>query len=118
VLERISVPGCGVGRPRTRPDRVLADKAYTSRSDRRYLRRRNSGTPSPNVSTNKDTGTTEDPKAAGPPDSTANTTRSATPSNVPNRLKGFRTIATRYEKRACIYLGNVSFAALMVWLRT
>ena len=30
----------GAGRPRTRPDRVLADKAYTSRSNRRYLRRR------------------------------------------------------------------------------
>ncbi len=28
------------GRPRTRPDRVLADKAYTSTANRAYLRRR------------------------------------------------------------------------------
>ena len=30
VLERISVPRSGRGRARTRPDRVLADKAYAS----------------------------------------------------------------------------------------
>ena len=30
----------GLGRPRTRPDRVLADKAYGSRANRGYLRRR------------------------------------------------------------------------------
>jgi hypothetical protein len=40
VLEGIRVPRLGRGRPRTRPDRVLADKAYTSRANRAYLRRR------------------------------------------------------------------------------
>jgi transposase len=35
-----------------------------------------------------------------------------------NRLKGFRAVATRYEKRAYIYLGTVALAALMIWLRT
>lgn len=39
VMEGIRVPR-PVGRPRTRPDRALADKAYTSRVNRRYLRRR------------------------------------------------------------------------------
>jgi hypothetical protein len=33
------VPLIGGGRPRTRPDRVLADKAYTSRANRGHLRR-------------------------------------------------------------------------------
>ncbi|WP_416069988.1 transposase [Streptomyces sp. ME01-18a] len=37
-LEQVSVPE-RVGRPRTRPDHVLPDKAYTSRGIRRYLRR-------------------------------------------------------------------------------
>jgi hypothetical protein len=32
VLEGIRVPRLGAGRPRARPDRVLADKAYTSRA--------------------------------------------------------------------------------------
>jgi transposase len=40
VLEQIKVPRPGPGRPRTRPLRVLADKAYPSRANRAYLRRR------------------------------------------------------------------------------
>jgi transposase len=40
VLEGIRVPRQGSGRPRTRPDRVLADKAHASRGNRRCLRRR------------------------------------------------------------------------------
>jgi hypothetical protein len=39
VLERVKVRG-PIGRPRTRPDAVAADKAYSSRRNRRYLRRR------------------------------------------------------------------------------
>ncbi|MFH9959524.1 IS5 family transposase [Streptomyces roseolus] len=40
VLEKIRVPRLGPGRPRVRPDRVRADKAYASRKNRAYLRRR------------------------------------------------------------------------------
>jgi hypothetical protein len=40
VLAGIRVPRPGVGRPRTRPDRVLADKAHTSKANRAHLRRR------------------------------------------------------------------------------
>ncbi|MFB9799581.1 IS5 family transposase, partial [Streptomonospora salina] len=40
VLGGIRIGRCGPGRPRTRPDRVLADKAYSSRANRAYLRRR------------------------------------------------------------------------------
>jgi hypothetical protein len=40
VLERIGVPRPGGGHPRTRPGRVLADKAYSSRANRAYLRQR------------------------------------------------------------------------------
>jgi transposase len=36
-LDTISVGDGRPGRPRTRPDRVLADKAYTSAANRRYL---------------------------------------------------------------------------------
>jgi predicted metal-dependent phosphoesterase TrpH len=39
VLDRIRVPG-PTGRPRTRPDAVTADKAYSSKANRAYLRRR------------------------------------------------------------------------------
>ncbi len=40
VLDRIRVPRPLVGRPRTRPDHVSGDKAYSSRRNRSYLRRR------------------------------------------------------------------------------
>lgn len=40
VLDRIRVPRPLGGRPRTRPDHVSGDKAYSSRRNRRYLRRR------------------------------------------------------------------------------
>ncbi|WP_406003201.1 transposase [Streptomyces sp. NBC_00829] len=34
VLNKVRVPRLGPGRPRTRPDRVRADKAYASRKNR------------------------------------------------------------------------------------
>ncbi len=40
VLEEIRVPRQAGGRPRTRPDHVGGDKAYSSRRNRRHLRRR------------------------------------------------------------------------------
>ncbi|MGX1757119.1 transposase [Streptomyces lydicus] len=40
VLEKVRVPRRGSGRPRVRPDRVRADKAYASRKNRACLRRR------------------------------------------------------------------------------
>ncbi|RSM77777.1 IS5 family transposase, partial [Streptomyces sp. WAC 01325] len=40
VMDRIRVPRTGGGHPRTRPERVLADRAYSSRQIRTYLRRR------------------------------------------------------------------------------
>ncbi|WP_433473813.1 transposase [Spirillospora sp. CA-142024] len=40
VLGRVRVRRLGTGRPRTRPRRVRADKAYASRKNRAYLRRR------------------------------------------------------------------------------
>lgn len=40
VLGRIQVPRLGPGRPRTRPNKVRADKAYGSRANRAYLRKR------------------------------------------------------------------------------
>ncbi len=40
VMARIRIQRCGPGRPRTRPERVAADKGYSSTKIRTYLRRR------------------------------------------------------------------------------
>ncbi len=39
-MARIRIQRCGPGRPRTRPERVAADKGYSSMKIRTYLRRR------------------------------------------------------------------------------
>lgn len=40
LLEKVRMPRIGPGRPRVRPDRVRADKAYASHRNHAYLRRR------------------------------------------------------------------------------
>ncbi|SCF79885.1 Transposase DDE domain-containing protein [Streptomyces sp. Ncost-T6T-2b] len=46
ALNEIHAPRLGPGRPRTRPDRVRADKAYASRKNHAYLRQPGSTAPS------------------------------------------------------------------------
>jgi hypothetical protein len=40
LMDRLRTARVGPGRPRTRPDRLLADKAYSNRQVRFHLRRR------------------------------------------------------------------------------
>ena len=35
-----------------------------------------------------------------------------------NKLKGFRAVATRYDKRGHVFLGTVTFAAIIILLRS
>ncbi len=35
-----------------------------------------------------------------------------------NKLKQFRAVATRYDKRGYVFLGTVTAAALLIWLRS
>ncbi|WP_399062982.1 IS5 family transposase [Streptomyces sp. BB1-1-1] len=119
VLERISVPRSGVGRPRSRPDHVLADKAYTSRSNRRYLRRRGIRHTIPERLDQQRHRHNRGSQGGRPIGfDREHYKKRNTVERAINRLKGFRAVATRYEKRAYIYLGTVALAALMVWLRT
>ncbi|WP_406458753.1 IS5 family transposase [Streptomyces sp. NBC_00876] len=119
VLEQVSVPRIGVGRPRTRPDHVLADKAYTSRKNRRYLRRRGIRHTIPERRDQQRHRKNRGSRGGRPTgfDSERYKKRNTVERAI-NRLKGFRAVATRYEKRAYIYLGTVTLAALVIWLRT
>ncbi|MFE4956143.1 IS5 family transposase [Streptomyces sp. NPDC056653] len=119
VLEQVSVPRTGVGRPRTRPDHVLADKAYTSRKNRRYLRRRGIRHTIPERLDQQRHRQNRGSRGGRPAgfDSERYKKRNTVERAI-NRLKGFRAVATRYEKRAYIYLGTVTLAALVIWLRT
>ncbi|MFE7441580.1 IS5 family transposase [Streptomyces chartreusis] len=119
VLTQVSVPRTGAGRPRTRPDHVLADKAYTSRRNRRYLRRRGISHTIPERRDQRRHRYNRGSRGGRPTgfDSERYKKRNTVERAI-NPLKGFRGVAKRYEKRAYIYLGTVTLAALTIWLRT
>jgi transposase len=106
LLEQGSVKRMTVGRPRIRPKRVAGDKGYSSPSFRRYLRRRGIRYTIPRR-TNQ--------RRSGPFDKDLYRLRNRVERLI-GRLKQYRRIATRYEKRAANYAAMVTIAAILQWL--
>jgi len=81
VLETITVSTGARGRPRTRPERVLADKAYTSKANRDYLTGRGIKVTIPERADQKQNRARRGAKAGRAP-STGTPTRAATSSSA------------------------------------
>jgi hypothetical protein len=82
VLDELRVPRVGADRPRSRPDRVLADKAYPSAANRAYLRRRGIRATIPIKTDQAASRRRKGSKAAVRRPSTRPATSSATPSSA------------------------------------
>ena len=119
VLEQIRVPRPGTGRPRTRPDRVIADKGYPSKANRAWLRGRGIAATIPE----RDDQIARRRRRPGRPIDFGDEQRSRYRGrNVVercfNKLKQWRGIATRTDKLARNYRAAIALAATLIWLRT
>ncbi|WP_425558392.1 IS5 family transposase, partial [Cryptosporangium japonicum] len=104
LLDDVRVPRTGRGRPRKRPDRVVADKAYAHLSTRAALRRRGIAVTIPERSDQVARRAAKGSAGGRPPafDPVVYRQRNLV-ERCFNRLKQFRAIATRYAKRAVLY---------------
>ena len=107
LMEQGSVNRSGAGRPRLRPKRVVGDKGYSSGTIRRYLRRRGIRLTIPRKSNER---------RRGKFDKSIYRQRNRV-ERCFNRLKQFRRIATRYEKKAENYLAMITLASIVLWLQ-
>ena len=118
VMDRIQIRRRGPGRPRTRPGRVLADKAYSSKAIRAELRRRGIKAtipePADQIRNRKNRGR----QGGRPPafDKTIYAQRNTVERAI-NKLRQNRAVATRYDKRDFVWRGTIDVAAIRIWLR-
>lgn len=105
------------GSPRTRPDRVRGDKAYSSRAIRTHLRRRGITAvipePSDQIGHRKRRGS----RGGRPPafDAADYKGRNVIERGF-NATKQWRGLATRYDKLAIVYRGAAVLRAITIWL--
>ncbi len=115
VLDGIRVPRPGGrGRPRPRPERVIADKGDSYPRCRRLLRQRHI----PHAIPERRDQRAQRAARPGRPltfDSAIYARRNVVERCI-NRLKQWRGLATRYEKRAVNYRAMVVIASIVIWL--
>lgn len=118
VLRRVKVRG-PVGRPRTRPDAVAADKAYSSRKNRAYLRKRGIKSVIPEKVDQAANRKRKGSRGGRPVRyDTALYKDRNTVERCINKLKDWRGIATRYDKTPESYEAGLHLRGSIMWLRS
>jgi transposase len=106
LLSQGAVKRPGPGRPKLRPQRIAGDKGYSSRKIRTLARRRGIRITIPHR---------RNERHRGPFDRTLYKQRNRI-ERLFSRMKQFRRLATRYEKRAENYRAMWLIAATILWL--
>lgn len=116
MLEKvwIRVP---VGRPRTRPGAVAGDKAYSSRGNRAYLRKRGIKAVIPEKRDQAAHRKKKGARGGRPVSRDADLYKERnTVERLINKLKAWHGIATRYDKAPESYLAGLHLRAAMIWI--
>lgn len=117
LLDTIRVPQRR-GRPRKRPRQICLDKGYSYERCRQVLRRRGIRHVIPSRTDQREQRRKKGSAGGRPPrfDRKVYRERNRVERAI-NRLKQFRGLATRYEKRASTYLALALFASAILWIR-
>lgn len=118
TLAQVAVARVGPGPPRTRPDAVLADKAYSSHAIRDHLARRKIKAVIA-IKDDQHTARLRKGSRGGRPPAfdKAHYRDRNTVERAVNKLRAHRAVATRYDKRDYVYRGTATVATLWIWLR-
>jgi transposase len=118
LLDAIRLHEGGPGRPRKKPDMLIADKAYAHDGTRAALRRRGIAHTIPERSDQVARRAAKGSHGGRPPAFDKQVYRQR---NVVercfNRFKQWRALATRYAKRAALYRSSLLLIAAVMWLR-
>ena len=118
LMEAISIRRRGRGRPRRRPGRAMADKAYSSRANRAWLRNHHIIAVIPVKEDQKKHRRNRGRAGGRPPVFDPGWYKKRnTVERCFSKLKQFRAVATRYDKRERIYQGTIDVASISIWLR-
>lgn len=117
LLDAIRVNQPGPGRPRKRPDVLIADKGYAHNSTRRALRQRGIRHVIPERRDQVAHRAAKGSAGGRPPSfDTVTYKKRNVVERCFNRLKQWRDLATRYAKRASLYRASLVLIATIVWL--
>jgi len=118
LMDRLTIARRRPGRPRTRPGRMLGDKAYSNTAIRAHLRRRGIKATIPEPADRKAGRLRRGRKGGRPPafDPAAYKQRNTVERAI-GKLRQHRAVATRYDKRDYVWRGTIDVASIRIWLR-